>query len=108
MKLEQVRIKNFKGIEECQIDFEEGFNLLIGDNGYGKTSILEAISVGLGGFIADLPDVSAKNFTMDEVRVVLEHTGEGSFHRGYMTPVEVLCKAEVEGETFEWLRKKRA
>lgn len=108
MKLEQVRIKNFKGIEECQIDFEEGFNLLIGDNGYGKTSILEAISVGLGGFIADLPDVSAKNFTMDEVRVVLEHTGEGSFHRGYMTPVEVLCKAKVEGEIFEWLRKKKS
>ena len=51
MRLEQVTIKNFKGIEECTLDLAKGFNLLIGDNGYGKTSILEAISVGLGGFI---------------------------------------------------------
>ncbi|KAI4443613.1 AAA family ATPase [Schaedlerella arabinosiphila] len=106
MKLEQVRIKNFKGIEECQIDFEEGFNLLIGDNGYGKTSILEAISVGLGGFIAGLLDVYSKHFTTDEIRVVMEHVGEGSFNRRYITPIEVFCRAEVEEEIFEWTRRK--
>lgn len=106
MLLEQVKIKNFKGLEDCNINFKDGFNLLIGDNGYGKTSILEAISVGLGGFIVGLPDISARHFTKDEIRVVLEHIGEGSFNRRYITPVEVLCKVEVEGEQFEWIRRK--
>ena len=106
MRLEQVTIKNFKGIEECTLDLEKGFNLLIGDNGYGKTSILEAVSVGLGGFIAGLPDVSGRNFTKDEIRVILENTGDGSFNRRYMTPVEVRCKAKIDEENFEWVRKK--
>ena len=106
MRLEQVTIKNFKGIEECTLDLAKGFNLLIGDNGYGKTSILEAISVGLGGFIAGLPDVSGRNFTKDEIRIILENTGDGSFNRRYMTPVEVRCKAKIGEENFEWVRKK--
>lgn len=106
MRLEQVVINNFKGIEECTVELESGFNLLIGDNGYGKTSLLEAISVGLGGYIAGIADVSARNFTQDEIRVILEKTGEGSFNRRYMTPVSVRCKAVVEDEKFEWVRRK--
>ena len=106
MRLEQVVIRNFKGIEECTIELNAGFNLLIGDNGYGKTSILEAVSVGLGGYIAGLADVSARNFTKDEIRIILEKTGEGSFNKRYMTPVLVKCKAVVEDEMFEWTRRK--
>ena len=35
-------------------------------------SILEAISVGLGGYIAGLEEVPTKHFSKDEIRVVLE------------------------------------
>lgn len=106
MFLKRVTINNFKGIEECTIDLDKGFNLLIGNNGYGKTSILEAVSVGIGGFIAGIEDVSTKNFTTEEIRVVLENQGDGSFNRRYVTPVMVKCEAEIEGEAFEWIRKK--
>lgn len=106
MKLNQVIIRNFKGIEECTLDLKPGFNLLIGDNGYGKTSVLEAISVGLGGILAGLPDIPAKNFTKEEIRIVLESTGEGSFNKRYITPVEVECEAVIENETFRWIRRK--
>lgn len=106
MRLEQIVISNFKGIDECTIELENGFNLLIGDNGYGKTSVLEAISVGLGGYIAGIPDVSSRNFIRDDIRVILEKTGEGSFNRRYKTPVSVKCRAVVEEEEFEWMRNK--
>lgn len=49
MVIQNVTIKNFKGIEEKTIELKPGFNLIKGVNGKGKTSILEAISVGLGG-----------------------------------------------------------
>ena len=98
MILERVHIANFKGIEECTVELKEGFNLIIGNNGYGKTSILEAISVGLGGYIAGLEEVPTKHFSKDEIRVVLEKQGEGSFNKRYMTPVSIECEAVVEGE----------
>ena len=41
MYLKKVHIKNYKAIEELDIDLKPGVNLLIGDNGAGKTSVLE-------------------------------------------------------------------
>lgn len=108
MILKNVAIKNFKGIEECILDLQPGINLLIGDNGFGKTSILEALSVCLGGFIAGIEDVSTKHFQKDEIRVVLEHTGDGSFNKRYITPVSISCEAVIENETFCWSRNKNS
>lgn len=108
MILESIHIENFKGIESYTIQLKKGFNLLIGDNGVGKTSILEAISVGLGGFIAGLEDIATKHFTQDEIRVALENTGEGSYNKRYMTPIQVECKAVIEEQEYQWTRRKNS
>ncbi|MDO4555299.1 MAG: AAA family ATPase [Lachnospiraceae bacterium] len=60
MNISKVEIKNFKGIKYKEIEFKSGFNLIKGVNGKGKTSILQAIAVGLGGYVAGLPEVSMK------------------------------------------------
>lgn len=43
MKLLSINIKNFKSIRDLTIEFNEKFNLIIGKNNVGKTSIFEAI-----------------------------------------------------------------
>ena len=43
MILKQFHISNFKMFDDLKLNFESGFNLLLGDNGVGKTTILEAI-----------------------------------------------------------------
>ena len=53
MHLEKVTIENYKAIERLDINFKPGVNLLIGDNGAGKTSRLEGIAVALGGLWVD-------------------------------------------------------
>ena len=91
MFLKQVEIENFKGHVNCKLKLTSGFNLLIGDNGMGKTSILEAISVALGAFIAGIEDVSSKHFTLNfqsfrpyVVFKASEHTGALSVVWGYL------------------------
>lgn len=106
MQLQSVRIKNFKGIDEKEITFKPGFNLIKGANGTGKTSILEAIAVGLGGFIAGLPDVATRHFTSDEVRTVFMKTGDGSYNKTNVMPLEVSIEAVLEGKEYKWTRGK--
>ncbi len=106
MQLKNVSIKNFKGIEEKEIIFKPGFNLIKGANGTGKTSILEAIAVGLGGFIAGLPDVTTRHFSSDEVRNVYMKMGDGSYNKTNVMPVEVSIEAVLGGEEFNWTRGK--
>ncbi|KHA59895.1 recombination protein F [Vibrio variabilis] len=43
MPLTRLIIKQFRNIEACDINLSAGFNFLIGPNGSGKTSVLEAI-----------------------------------------------------------------
>lgn len=43
MRLISLNLKNFRNLENKNIDFEEGNTVLIGDNAQGKTNILESI-----------------------------------------------------------------
>ncbi len=43
MECNRIKIKNFRNIEEAEIVFDSGVNILVGDNAQGKTNLLEAI-----------------------------------------------------------------
>lgn len=108
MELLSAKIRNFRGIVEQEIEFKPGFNLIKGENGKGKTSILEAIAVGLGGFIAGLEDVNTRHFTVDEVRTEFPKVGDGSYGKKHHVPVEVVLTVDLYGKSFEWLRGKNS
>src|ERR1700712_2988821 len=43
MYLKQLSVINFKNYEEAELSFSEGVNAFLGDNGAGKTNLLDAI-----------------------------------------------------------------
>ena len=51
MKIKKILIKNFKNIKEKIIDFQENVTLFVGPNGFGKTTIFDAIELSLTGKI---------------------------------------------------------
>ena len=48
MKLKSVEIENYRAIEKLKLSLDPSLTVLHGENGYGKTSVLSAIAVGLG------------------------------------------------------------
>ena len=61
MYLKELEVSNFKMFDNIKLEFEPGFNILLGDNGVGKTTILEAASVAISGFLTGMEDVPARN-----------------------------------------------
>ncbi|MFC1669664.1 DNA replication/repair protein RecF [Spirochaetota bacterium] len=45
MHINQLNIKNFRNYKDLSIEFSPNINFIIGDNGVGKTNIIEAISI---------------------------------------------------------------
>ena len=44
MHLTRLTLKHFRNHHDTSFDFGEGINVLLGDNGQGKTNVIEAIS----------------------------------------------------------------
>jgi predicted ATP-binding protein involved in virulence len=78
--------------------------LIIGNNGTGKTALLEAITVGLGGFLAGMDDIKTIHFSKDDVRRKGNLMGEGSYDIKYFTPTSVECVVEGNHDNISWTR----
>jgi len=40
MRLDNIHIRNYRGFEDLTVELNPQFNLVVGDNGVGKTSFL--------------------------------------------------------------------
>ncbi len=106
MYLRKIRIENFRGIQQLELcDLKQGTNLLIGDNGAGKTSILEAIAIGLNGFFSGVPGVSANGFQKDDFRQEVVRLTGASNAIAYNRP-RISMEMDVDGKILECVRKR--
>ena len=106
--LSDILIKNYKGIKELELSLptEPGITILLGDNGVGKTSILEAIATGLSGYLEGVRGSSPRNILMQDIRIHTETLGGASTAIQQVTPVVIYCRASINGEEFEWERSR--
>ena len=100
MRLTKANITNFRGIEKLQLEFDPQLNLLIGDNGSGKTAILEALTIALGSLFVGFKSVPSKGILESQVRYT--QAQEFAF------PVKIAASAEADGKELAWLRSKNS
>lgn len=51
MQIECLRVKNFRCFEDREFRFNSRFNLLIGDNAAGKSTVFEALAIAVGSWL---------------------------------------------------------
>ena len=44
-----LHVKNFALIDEADLDFREGLNVLTGESGAGKSILIDSVNAALGG-----------------------------------------------------------
>lgn len=89
MRIDELIIENFKGFENTTLRFPSSFSLIIGTNGTGKTSALEALSVAAGSWFLGIRGYErARHIRSEEVRLAArKYQGEIRFEACY--PVRV-------------------
>ena len=81
MYLNKVTVKNFKAITDMELSFTSGVNL--GDNGTGKSSMLEAIGVAISGIFKGISSVSAKGISQNDIHFKTSGKGDASTEISY-------------------------
>lgn len=75
MRLETLHLQNFRGYIDREFVLHPQFNLVIGENGTGKTSFLEAAAVAIGSWLLGFRGHDSRNILDRDVRQVLEFVG---------------------------------
>src|SRR6185436_17249740 len=72
--LRVLRIRNLAVIESVEVEFDAGFNVLTGETGAGKSIVVEAVGLLLGGRASgDLVRTGEESATIE---AIFEHQGE--------------------------------
>ena len=51
VKIKRVRLRNYRRFADASFNFHPQLTVIIGNNGFGKTTILDALSVLLGTYL---------------------------------------------------------
>jgi predicted ATP-dependent endonuclease of OLD family len=80
MYLSKIEIKNYRNFSNSEITFQEGVNVIIGQNNSGKSNLLRALDLVIGSEFAKKPTVSDFFQPMD-VSPYFEKNDDGSLKR---------------------------
>ncbi|RAW49562.1 AAA family ATPase [Faecalibacterium prausnitzii] len=97
MYFERTEIQNFKGIEKMNLEFSSGVNLLIGNNGVGKTTVLEALALSIQTYFSRMNDIAKKSIKKDDVHFTSNLVGDASQHRVYSNPTVIKSEINLGG-----------
>ncbi len=111
MRIDKLRVRNFKQYEDQEFTFHPNFTLLIGENGSGKTSILDALAVAASIWLVNPPDTnlanSSRNLSPNDIRLRNEVRGDRTQFRE-VRPVVVDATGQIGDQGHvRWIRQVR-
>jgi len=74
MIVTRLRLVNLRAIEAAEFSFQPGMNLIVGVNGVGKTSVLDALGVCLSAVVKQANKLRGRveTFSVDDIRIGAE------------------------------------
>lgn len=74
--LKNIQVKNFRSLDNFSMKFNDGLNVIIGENDAGKTTLIDSMKLLFGEITIDKSD-----FTDEEKEVIIELETNDSFYR---------------------------
>ena len=104
MKLNNIKISNYRCFREADIDFDEHTTLIVGKNGAGKTAILDAVAVAVSTFLLGIDGGVSRNISRDDARYEF-HDLDGTVDPQHQFPVNIESTGDcLDNHDVKWVR----
>lgn len=104
MKISELVLHNFRRYEEAFFQFNPHFNVLIGNNGKGKTTVLDALAILLNTYFQGGKIATGGGTIKDADAHAVYQEIEGQVFCEPTTDVWLEASASLDGERINWRR----
>lgn len=106
MRIEELKVSGFRCFDDATFRFPSQFNLIVGDNGAGKSSLLEALAVAAGSWLLGIRGFDQRHLWAEDVRVG-PRGSNGDFRFEEVERTEIRARGVIGGEALQWGRALR-
>lgn len=104
MKLKNLKITNYRCFKETELDFDENITLIVGQNGAGKTTILDAVAVSIGTFLLGIDGGVSRGISKDDARYEF-YDLDGTIDPQHQFPVSIESIGDcLNQQNVKWIR----
>lgn len=104
MKIKNLTLKNFRKYQETRFNFHPQFTVLIGNNGSGKTTVLDALAAMLNTYFqGSRIRTGGGVIKKSDARLIITEKGDQVF-RESQEEVWLKATASIEGNRCDWQR----
>jgi predicted ATP-binding protein involved in virulence len=105
VRIDCLKLNNFMGFAAFEVELDERFNLIVGDNASGKTSVLDAVKIALDSWFIGMKGVNGiGSIDPEEVHVSsFRHGDSVTFEKQFPSRIEV--HGHVMGRIVSWSRE---
>lgn len=106
MKINTLKLQEFRCFEEYKLEFSDRFTLLIGDNGSGKTAVLDALASSVSGFLKGFRRIlklsDFRPICPDDIRYTTLTMGQTPIKEKGKYFLLISAKGIINNELFDW------
>lgn len=101
--IEKIYLKNFRRFEELEMKLAPKMNVIAGNNAAGKSTVLEALAVGIGSFFLGIDAIPSPGIRKTDVRFVSRKIGSVT-DRQPQFPAIIQCAGVINEQEATWTR----
>lgn len=103
MRLNRLKITNFRQFSELDVGFNSQLTVLVGNNGSGKSTIIEAASIAVGTLTYAMDGLTNYNINRNDAHYKYFYVGENVDVQPQY-PVEIYAEGEIAEQSVKWSR----
>jgi len=103
MKIDSINIKNYRCFENFDIKFDDKLTVIVGNNGSGKSTVLDAVSIAIGSFLLGIDGQVSSSIHADDVRHIAYQIGS-TIELQPQFPASIQANGSLNNHNITWVR----